>query len=293
MKLTKKILIGSLAAFAIAMLTGCPGNNGPTSKPTPGPGPSPEPNTELDKLGTVGPNLVDNGDADETEGEIMDMSTYNLTKEAVPGGVTGNAWKITQTGSWGEVIVDITKCYAPGKSFRVSAKVKNDPDADSDHKDCQFTASYCVYSGAVKNWAIEQTNKTGEDVAHYDYDGSDENIVGPWDGKKDTSGEAYGYSADDFNLVTELSDDWEEINYIIPASEIEAKINNSGLYVMEVEFYAGPEANAGYSYLIDDISIVDLNTEIKRAGRTWEDPNAPDPNDDPDDNGDDEEDEEE
>lgn len=254
MKLTKKILIGSLAAFAIAMLTGCPGQP---------------------KTTNIGPNLLSDGDADDYEGEIEKFSNNNVEMTKVDGGFSGQAWKIDQTGTWSELVIDLTDYYAPGKSFLVSAKIKNDPDAADTYKDAAFTACYCVYSGAVKNWAI------ANDTEYYDYDGSNDAngnpIVGPWGGAKDTDGTSVGYDEGDLNLVSELSDDWEEIKYIITSAEIERMVNNTGLYKMEVEFYAGPDdgENAGYSFLIDDISIQDMNIAIERAGRTWVDPNAP------------------
>lgn len=267
MKLTKKILIGSLAAFAIAMLTGCPG--GSTTTPS-----EDEPYYGENKLGTLSANLVDDGDADETEGEITKFSNNNVTMDKVDGGVKGQAWKISQTGSWSELVVDLTDFYGRGKSFLVSAKVKNNPEAEAKYKDASFTASYCVYSGDVKNWA----DRT-EGSEYYDFvDGSlnekGEKIVGPWGGEKDVIGEEFDFTEDELGLVTELSDDWKEIKYIITSTEIEKMINNSGLYKMEVEFYAGKDGASGYSYLIDDISIIDLNSENERLGRTWVDPNA-------------------
>jgi hypothetical protein len=81
-----------------------------------------------------------------------------------------------------------------------------------------------------------------------------------------------GCTKDDFNLVNKLSDEWQEIRYIISSTEIERIVNNSDVYKFDVEFYAGPDGAKGYSYLIDDISIQDLNSEITRAGMTWKDP---------------------
>jgi hypothetical protein len=267
MKLTKKILIGSLAAFALAMLTGCPGNN---------PDPKPE-NTVENKLGKMSGNLLDDGDAEGTEGEIYKMSSYNLEREKVEV-EGGHAWKVVQTGKWGELIIDLTEVYAPGKSFLISAKVKNNPDADSSAKNCAFAASYTVYSGAVKNWADAR-----EDTEHYDFDPSENpNIISPWDGEKDTTGADYDcddfpYTADDFGIPLQLSDSWQEVRYIIPATEIDKIVDNSGLYELEIAFSAGKDADAPYSYLIDDITIIDLNSEIEPTGQTWVDPNAPDP----------------
>ena len=272
MKLTKKILIGSLAAFAIAMLTGCPGN-------TEEPGPTHYEGEN--KLGTPSDNLVTDGDADGYLGEIYAFGLNDVEKTVVAnGGVTGNAYRMKQTGDkWCEFTFDLTNYYAPGKSFLISAKIKGDPEvADDNVRHGSFTATYCVYSGDVQDWAIKN------DTKYYDFDDESKpknkygiEIVSPWGGEKDVEGEDYDFEEEmDFNLPKVLTDDWQEIKYIIKSTEIERMINDSGLYKMEIEFYAGEDAVGGYSYLIDDISIIDLNSEIKRAGQTWVDPTTPD-----------------
>lgn len=265
MKLTKKILIGSLAAFAIAMLTGCPGDG-----PTP-----PNPHYEGEnKLGTPSENLVNDGDADGYRGEIYAFGLNDVEKTVVAGGVTGNAYKMKQTGDeWCEFTFDLTDYYGPGKSFLISAKIKGDPEVEDEAiRHGSFTACYCVYSGDVQDWAVANNTK------YYDFKEGATNkngkeIVGPWGGEKDVEGEDFDFEEEmEFNVPKVLTDDWQEIKYIITSTEIERMINDSGLYKMEVEFYAGPDAAGGYSYLIDDISIIDLNSEIKRAGQTWVDP---------------------
>jgi len=267
MKLLKKIFIGSLSAFMLLMFIGCPAS---LKKET-------FPNNELqnpysgeNKLGKIGSNLVYDGDADDCDGEILSFDNNNVVMTKVDGGVTGQAWKINQTGEWSELVVDLTDYYGQGKSFLISAKVKNDPEAEAKYQNASFTSTWCLYSGDVKNWATEN------DCQHYDFDESkaDSSIVGPWGGEKDVTGEDFGYTEDDFNSISELSDEWQEIKFIVSSTEIEKIVNNSGVYKFEIEFYAGKDGAPGYSYLIDDLSIQDLNSERFRHGKTWKDPNA-------------------
>ena len=267
-KCTKKILLGGLAVILAGMMISCSGGaEKPASKVKDG---LKNPYEGEDVLGTVSENLLDDGDADETEGEIY-FSNYGVTASKVNGGVEGQAWKVVQTADeWSELGIDLTSVYGQGKSYLISAKVKNDPE-NTEHKNAMFTTAWTLYSGDVKNWA-ERT--PGKD--YYDYDESDSSIVSPWGGDLDTEGTAYGYSDDDFNLVTTLSDDWQEISYIINSTAIEEKVNNSGVYKFSIAFYAGEDGPAGYSFLIDDISIKDLNSELKRNGQTWENPDDED-----------------
>jgi len=250
-KCTKKILLGGMVVLLAGLLISCGG----TGNPVP---------SDEEKI----VNLIDDGNADEEIGEIS-LTNYGATVTRTEGGgVTGNAWKVMQTETeWSELSIELTDVYAKGKSFLVSAKVKNDPDGA--HKDAEFTTAWTLYSGDVKNWA-ERT----PGMEYYDYDGSESSIVSPWGGELDVDGSDYGYSQDDFNLVDELSDEWQEIKFIINTSEIERIVNNSGLYKFSIAFYAGKDGPAGYSFLIDDVCVVDLNPELKYEGQTWVDPNA-------------------
>lgn len=267
-KCTKKFLLVGLAAVLTGMLISCGGGNAPAPK--------------KDKENVV--NLIDDGDADETEGEIS-LSSYGATYDKVDGGVTGQAWKVVQTETeWSELSIELTDYYANGKSYLVSAKVKNDPDGK--HKNAEFTTAWTLYSGDVKNWASRTEGKE-----YYDYDGSDSSIVSPWGGKLLTEGAAFGISDSELNLVDDLTDQWQEIKFIISTDEIEKIVNNSGVYKFSIAFYAGEDGPAGYSFLIDDICVVDLNPEIKYEGQTWVDPNKKEPSDEPDDEEEEEEEE--
>ena len=267
-KCTKKFLLVGLAAILTGMLISCgePVKKEPKQEPVIKDGLK-NPYEGEDVLGTVSENLLDDGDADECEGEIS-FSGWGSVKTKVDGGVSGKAWKIVQNSDdgWSELGVDLTSLYGQGKSYLISAKVKNDPEGE--HKDAQFFVAWTLYSGDVKNWCDENNYK------HYDFpeNKAPESIVGPWGGDFDEDGEAFGIS--DLNKVTELTDEWQELKLIIPSTNIEEKVNNSGVYEFQISLYAGDEGPAGYSFLIDDVCIQDLNSELKRHGQTWVDPNA-------------------
>lgn len=270
----KIMLVGMIALLASAFIScgnGTPGGNG-NSQPGPGPAPVKDglinPYEGEDKLGQVSENLLDDGDADECEGEIF-FSSWGSEKTKVDGGVTGKAWRIYQNEEeWSELGIDITKLYGQGKSYLITAKVKNDPE-NTAHKNASFKLAWTLYSGAVKNYCDENN------IKYYDFpDETVTTIESPWGGKFDETGEAFGYSEDDLNVVDVLSDEWQEIVCILPSTHIEEKVGNSGVYEFQLSFYAGAKGEEGYSFLIDDICIKDLNSELKRYGQTWEDPNA-------------------
>ena len=222
-------------------------------------------------LGTIGENLVANGDADSegTEG-IKPVMDFGGTAEVVAGGYTGNCWKITQNHrvEWQELNCYLTDVYGQGKSYLVSFKIKADPDAGANEFSSYgelLNLGYSVYSGAVQDWAIA----TG--YSYWDWDSSNPNIVEPW-GLSFSSDEVFEDipGIDFLNVNTPvLTDEWKQYNFVIPASEIDRVANGTGVYEFVLAFSVGPSAAYGYSYLLDDIEIRDLNTELPRTGRTW------------------------
>ncbi len=263
-KLSKAIMCGSMAVLLLGTLVSC-GGTGTT-------GDEPENKKPVNVV-----NLVANGNADDEDGEgEIELKTEAASFEAVEGGVTGNAWKVVQTGTkWCELTVDLTDVYGTGKSYLISAKVKNDPEATGAHKDAEFTTAWTLYSGDVKNWA-----DSTEGMEYYDFESeydSTGKIVSPWGGALDVKGEGFGIPESEFNLVDELSNEWQEIKFIINTVDIEKIVNNSGLYKFSVAFFAGTDGPGGYSFLIDDICVVDLNPELKVEGETWVDPKPKEP----------------
>ena len=290
----KKILLGGMVALLASVLISCGGTPKEKIEPKENEDGLLYPYEGEDKTGTISENLLEDGDADDSDG-ILSLKEDGVTYTKVDGGHTGKAYKVTQTRtSWSELCVDMTSIYGQGKSYLVTAWVKNDPD-NTEHKNAEFEASWTLYSGDVKNWADKL-----DDTEHYDFDDGDDSIVNekgekiesPWGGILEVTGDDYeGFTEDDFNNVEELSDEWQMIQYIIPSTAIEEKVNNSGVYEFLIAFCAGPKGAAGYSYLIDDISIKDLNSELKRNKRTWKDPNAKDETEEPEDEEEEEEEE--
>ena len=244
-----------------------------------------------DTVGQISDNLVYNGNAENQDtrnssGLLTLPSKDSITQLSGLGVDNSTCWKIQQAESdmWQEVNFDLTQFYAPGKSYAVSFKLKADPDAETTpygsdtykSTGMPFRVYYSVYSGAVKDWAVEN----GEE--HYDYSEDDPNIVPPFDGGycsvDDESQLVTGYQLNnpDSSYDNDLpGDDWVLFSFVIPASEISRIVNGTGLYAFNVAFYMGDEGEGGYSYLIDDIVIKDLNTEIEYTGRTWNDPFNP------------------
>ena len=104
-KLSKAIMCGSMAVLLLSTLVSC-GGSGPT-------GDEPEKKEPVKIV-----NLVANGNADDEDGDgEIELKTEAASFEAVEGGVTGNAWKVVQTGTkWCELTVDLTDVYGTGKS---------------------------------------------------------------------------------------------------------------------------------------------------------------------------------
>ena len=287
-KCSRKIMLVGMIALLTGALISCGGSGSPGVNGNSQPGPGPvvkdgllNPYEGEDKLGTVSENLLDDGDADECEGEIF-FSSWGSEKTKVDGGVSGKAWRIYQNAEeWSELGISMTKLYGQGKSYLITAKVKNDPE-NTAHKNASFKLAWTLYSGAVKNYCDE------ENIEVYDFpDEVVTTIESPWGGKFAESGEAFGYSDDDLNTVDVLSDEWQDIVCILPSTHIEEKVGNSGVYELQLSFYAGARGEEGYSFLIDDICIKDLNSELKRHGQTWVDPNAEEESEDTDEEGDD------
>lgn len=309
LKLKKKLFLSGIAALAAFTFMGCPDpSKGPDQPERPSwlPDVVEWPFETEDTVDVISENLFDNGDFDGTnvdDGLIYKTeSGCNVTTD-VEGGASGNCIRVAQTGSaekqWEEFQIDLTDLYGQGKSYYLSFKLKADPEAATtvwttttegegeeavavpvNYKSNNQTlnVSYSVYSGAVKNWANEQKAAGNTDVEdYYDFDDElpgTEGIVSPWEGEfsKDL---VFEEALPGVKLTTTLpvaTDEWTQYDFVIPSSQIEEKINNTGLYSFSISLYMGGHAEGGYSYLLDDIVIKDLNTEIYRIGKAWQDP---------------------
>lgn len=305
-KFSKKIILCGMTALFAAALISCSDNGGghpdPIDPPDPNDGERPawlkeeaEWPLDLEELentvSEVSGNLVLNGDADGAPAGETLYGTFGgesgVKIETVDGGVTGKCFRVSQERNdpeddcWQEFNFDLTPFYGQGKSFYFSFKIKKDPNAK---KTGPVTVSYAVYSGALQQWARECSlkatgEKESEGYMYYDYSEgvpAKDSIQDPWSNpflaKNPIIETALGVEELDTSTVTP-TDEWVQCNYVIPATAIEAKVDNSGLYNLQLSMYMGEDGPSGYSYLIDDIVVKDLNKDdIERLGRTWFDP---------------------
>ncbi len=307
----KFAIIGTLALIA-AMFISCPTNTNSGTTPTPEPLPPPPPPGEKPEwlkdivtypdefendIGIISGNLVEDGDADGTSAaaspKLLLGGETGVTSDQVDGGATGKCYKQMQTGSgtWQETNFDLTPIYGQGKSYLVSFKYKADPDAANTvftgttkykSADEPLHVSYAAYSGDVKMVCAKHG------VEHYDFAYEEENgvwgtkVISPWGGPFSTDeffqeGLAEQFNNPDFTLMAPAtaSDTWKECNVVIACEDIAAIINNTGMYYFGLSIYMGEEAQGGFSFLLDDIAIYDLNSELEQMGVTWKDPAIP------------------
>ena len=273
----KKVLATIAAVLGIGTIVSCYGmpanyidDEDPEIPLVPYP-PAPKLAPVTDSIGKESKNLVYDGDADEGQSDehpqVGVVWENGVTVSRDDGGANGKCWRVTQNNEdklWQELAIDLTILYGRGKSYLVSFKVKADPEA-GELKSLGHPVNlyYSVYSGDLRKWAIDN------DLECFDWD---ENYLTPWiinpySGK---------FTDETFNTIrvgdNKLTDEWIEYKYVIPASEIDRIVNNSGLYQFWLAIHMGDRGEGGYSYLIDDLTIKDLNTEIKQTGATWKDP---------------------
>ena len=199
-----------------------------------------------------------------------DVAVDGASATKAPGqGINGStALAVTTSTNYGTTLIDITPYYAEGKSYYVEASLKNNGSTNT----TGLTAyvSYTVCSGVVKDYFDE----------YYDCD----DIYGAPFMDEDDAIALFGdtYQTRGTLLGIELKDDsYITLSGIIPAVEIDSMIveqtkkyaesedDEVSLDYLNVCFYVGDYPNQnGRSFLIDDVVIIDLNSEIEATGKT-------------------------
>ncbi len=268
-KLSLTLMICVLLCSALVFVS-CSQEPGGGKKP----GPAPVQKEEVvNELGDVSENLVFGGDFES--GDDHDLSGDGSVIEVQEGvGIEDSAALYVfqnSGGGWGEALIDITDFYGRGKSYYVEASFKN-LGGEGAPADTTAHIDFTVVSGA------------GYDKYKATYD-----IPGQYD---------YGWLSDDealdfFEIETsgsagvDISDGgWHTLSGILDAATIDKMIETQtadhgtgstpeSLYYMAVVFYMGKYPNQdGHRYYLDNVVIKDLNDELDRTGRTWEDPTA-------------------
>lgn len=284
MKIAKKLVMAGMAAFILGAFMGCEGSTPTDDEFIPEfPG--------KNELGVMSENLVKNGDgagyrpADKDAVSIGTDGATLLPYVLSDDGTLVEAdeededvfWQLSLSDTWGNAAADITKLYGQGKSYLVKAKVRKDPLYAGSFNSAQI--SFTVYSGGLEEYALSKDKSDwewGEGLPKID------TVGGPWDGE--------AFTSDDYDEVESLygeeiasqltaasvtlSNEWQEICVLIPSTAIESIVRDSGLYELIVTFCAGDtNKDAKFSCLFDDFAIIDLNSNVKRLGATWQMPN--------------------
>ena len=228
-----------------------------------------------DKLGIASGNLVRNGNFDDPESEYTDVqhasSDQGVNASIVDGiGIDGSkALRVEQIKNWGEIDIDMTSVYGRGKSYYIEASFKDDGNTITDDPTPHF--SFTV----VSNYIVDKYGKEYYDVTVWDegddiYSGND-----PMD--DDIALATFGIMTN--QDAEELSDEWQTLSAIIPATVIDSFIGDSTLYKFTLTFFVGTydddkeKGQKGYKYLVDNVIIKDLNTEIDSTGAYIDDSN--------------------
>ena len=235
----------------------------------------------INKMGTVSDNLIYNGNFEL--GSDTDLMEDGSVIEVVSGaGIYGsNAMAVTQTATYGEVVLDITDYYGRGKSYYVEASYKNIGGEGTRTEDLTAYLGFYIVTGAG-----------------YDATGNNYDVPGEYDGYWLSNEEAEEIFEIETNIDSygeDISDgEWHIVSAVLDAETVEAvmkredELNHGtgdptmyqfGLYLC-VGTYPYQD---GYKYLLDNIVFKDLNSEIPRQGRTYqlneepEEPEEPEP----------------
>lgn len=270
-----------VSACAFVSCAGEPGNSHSGGSGGSGSGGGSTVEAVVNTKGTMGAtNLILNGDGQNEEPDTM-VDGDEVDVKLLPGiGVDGtNAYKVSQSGKWGQIIIDMTRFYGRGKSYLIKATVKLDPATTNTYTKLGF--SFDVVSGAV----MEAVGTHPEwDPSWKDYYDCDDVYGYPL--LSDTEAEdIFGLVTTPVQAANDLStDEFRTFCAIIPAEEIEAcllatteKYGSSSdtptLALMHMGVFVGSGDNGGtqdgYTFILDDFGVYDLNTEIKRTGATY------------------------
>lgn len=228
-------------------------------KPVPIPVPIPAVQNEA---GIFSDNLFYNGnfDDDDETGVLEDGSIIEIVADQ---GIEGsNALLVEQQMNYGEVYIDFTEYYGRGKSYYIEASFRNLGGEGTRTYDITANIDFIVVAGAG-----------------YEYQGDIWNVPGQWEGSWMSDYDALDVFGIETNVFGEdISDgEWHTVSGILDAETIDSLLDTetylcgsdeTTMYFLGAAFHVGIWKQDGYRYLLDNIVIKDLNSELETQGRT-------------------------
>ena len=230
-------------------------------KPVPTPVPVP---AVQNKAGIFSDNLFYNGnfDDDEETDVIEDGSIIQIVADQ---GINGsNALLVEQQLYYGEVAIDFTEYYGRGKSYYIEASFRNLGGEGAKTDDLTANIYFIVVAGAA-----------------CEYQGDIWTVIEQYDESLLSDEEALEIFGIETNVLGEdISDGkWHTVSGILDAETIDYILENETalcgdtdeptMFFLGALFYMGTWEQDGYRYLLDNIVIKDLNSELETEGRTY------------------------
>ena len=218
-------------------------------------------------------NLLYNGYFDKSLSDT-DVTGEGADTDIMKGvGIGGtNGMLVHQNEIYGQIEMDLTEKYGPGKSYYVEASFKLDPsgcDYDEEFEELTAYLSFSIVTGAA-----------------YEEYGQDYDLPGQYDGHFLSDADALEL----FNIKTnsegeDISDGgWHTVSAVLSADTIAEVMANedagllpengeSTMYKFHIVLLVGDYPHQdGYSYYLDNVYIKDLNPDKDQTGATYEEP---------------------
>ena len=266
------------------------------------PGPAPKPKEEVKNvLGEKVKVIVD--EKFETDPPYIVKGDGATIEKAEGEGIEGSgALKVTPNFIYGQVAIDMTKYYARGKSYYIEAWFKNAGVEGARTDDLNAKIDFSIVTGAGINYVgpsgYGTTHQKGQE---YDVPGQYDGSLMPIEDAATIFGDdEYEINFDPTSGGQDIEDGWTKVCAILDAESIETVITTEDekchateeqagtLYLFNIIFLVGTYVDDdneaapnvgqnGYVYYMDNIKIIDLNDDLDREGKTYEEPEPEDP----------------
>ena len=199
------------------------------------------------------------------------------TIESADGaGIDGsNCILVTQTDTYGEVILDMKKAYSKDKTYYFEGWFKDAGTPESVNGGSSAASlSLTVWDKDI----VDICKAAGKE--YYDYDDDDPDQPGPWAASVGTDITGYEIALKPYQIVNEdgeledlqpagveiSADEWTKLSGVVRSKDIDSIVsakNKEDLVGFLLVYYCGTyPAQTGYVYYLDNIRILDLDPQI-------------------------------